>query len=590
MGHMDALGEYMLIELSIKNLALIDEARISFGVGLNVLTGETGAGKTVVVGAINLLLGGRADSSLIRTGSNRAEVQGLFSIPPTFIGADEKLSDLVEDEDHIIIRRIVSVDGKNKCYINDRLVTVATLSDIGKRLIDLHGQHEHQSLFKTASHIDYLDKYGGESVLSLHSRYEAKYNQLIEARKELTQLRNNERDLLSKRDLLHFQVTEIDKADLTEGEDEELIKEREIQRNAEKLLTAISKAGNAIAGSSDTISASELLALAVGEMRMAAGIDRTLDGLADRLNSVLIEIEDCLASLRDYESRFDYSPGRLQEIEDRLVLISLLKKKYGESITDIVSYRKQAFDELQACDTSGERIERLESDVERIEKELALLALNLSDARKATAENFAREVMAELAGLNMKNAIFEVSLDREIDQAGLPIGEERIKFYPTGIDKVEFLVSANKGEPVAPLAKVASGGEISRIMLSLKIALADADEIPTLVFDEIDVGIGGTTAIAIGQKLLVLSGKHQILSVTHLPQIASFADRHFTVYKRDEVDRAFTKIEELSSNGRISEMARLLSGDSRSDVSLKHAEELLFQAQNSKVSLVGEKS
>lgn len=576
----------MLQELSISNLALIDKARIQFGQGLNILTGETGAGKTVVVGAVNLLLGGRADASLIRSGSAKAEVQGMFSIPAGLKDADEKLSDILEDDDQLIIRRVVSADGKNKCYVNDHMVTVTTLSEIGRRLVDLHGQHEHQSLFKISSHVDFLDKYGGKKLLDLRLEFREKSTTLQRLKEELARLRGAEREMLGKKDLLQFQVNEIERAALVPGEDDELMRERDILRNAEKLYSAVAKAANALSEGDEAVSGTEMVARAVEELRTVASIDPQLDGLAERLNGILIELEDCSASIRDYGLTLDFPPGRLQEIEDRLALISLLKRKYGSTIEEVLEFMDKASEELLLCDTSGERMEKLELDIAETEKELAKVVLQQSEARSRAGKKFAKEVMTELADLNMPNAQFDVSFIREQDSNGLLVEDKRTKLYPNGIDKIEFMVSANKGEPAKPLTKIASGGEISRVMLALKIILADVDEVPTLIFDEIDVGIGGTTAMAVGQKMSILGKRHQVFSVTHLPQIASFADKHFSVVKLEVGERTNTEIVELLSNDRVSEMARLLSGNIHSDVSLKHAEELITEAQRSKHGLV----
>ncbi|HZD61099.1 MAG TPA: DNA repair protein RecN [Anaerolineae bacterium] len=575
----------MLHELYMKNMALIDEARIQFGEGLNILTGETGAGKTIIIGAVNLLLGGRADSSLIRRGSDRAEVQGMFAIPPSLRGEDRTLSELIEGEDQLIIHRIIASDGKNKCYINNRMVTVGLLVEIGRRLIDLHGQHEHQSLFRAASHVEFLDNYGGDELLQLLERFHNAYRKLKEHNDELAKLRGAERELLAKRDLLQFQVREIDEAALVDREDTELMQERELLRSAEKIYTATGQAVNLLSGGTDMSAATELVASAVNGLRSVANVDPNLDEVTERLDSLLIEAEDCIAILRSYETKLDFPPGRLQEVEDRLALISLLKKKYGSMISEIISYRNKAADELVDYDTIDERIEGLDSSVTKIKEELADIVLRQSDIRKTIAERFANDVREELACLNMPSASFKVLCIREPDNDGLLVNSEKVRVYPHGIDRIEFMVSANRGEPVKSLVKIASGGEISRIMLALKIILADADEVPTLIFDEIDVGIGGKTAMAVGEKMSILAGKHQVIAVTHLPQIASFADVHFSVLKKEVEDRTVTEIKELTDKDRISEMARLLSGNTHSNVSLKHAEELIAEAQRNKSSI-----
>jgi DNA repair protein RecN (Recombination protein N) len=573
----------MLHELFIKDLALINRARVQFGGGLNVLTGETGAGKTVVVGAVNLLLGGRADNAMIRRGCDRAEVQGLFSVPQA-MRPDFEEESFLEDDGELIIRRVISADGKNKCYINDSIVTVKTLAEIGRRLLDLHGQHEHQSLFKPSTHIDFLDRYGGVELLRLRDIFQDDLKRLRERQRELAAIKGAERELLAKKDLLLFQTNEIDQAALVVDEDEELMREREILRNAETLYAVAAKSVNAISDSGDYTPAADLVARVAEDLRTVSNIDAALDEIAERLNSLSIELEDCAASLKDYATSLDFPPGRLQDVEDRLSLLALMKKKYGASIEEILEYRDSAERELLLCDTSGERIMRLEEEIAEVERRLAEVALNLSDKRKEAAGRFADEVSKELADLNMVNADFKVLLISEKDGDGLPFDNGRLKVYSHGIDKVEFLVSANKGEPARPLAKIASGGEVSRIMLALKIVLADADATPTLIFDEIDVGIGGTTAMAVGEKMSLLSRQHQVMAVTHLSQIASFADSHFSIEKKELDDKSITEIDELYDEGRIREIARLLSGKVDSDVSLKHAEELLFEAEGKKAS------
>ena len=573
----------MLHELFIRDLALINKARVRFGGGLNVLTGETGAGKTVVVGAVNLLLGGRADNSMIRRGCDRAEVQGLFSVPPA-MKPDLEQDNFLADDAELIIRRVISADGKNKCYINDSIVTVKTLAEIGRRLLDLHGQHEHQSLFKPATHIDFLDKYGGVELLRLRDIFREDLKRLRERQRELAAIQSAERELLAKKDLLQFQISEIDQAAPVVDEDEALMREREILRNAQKLYEVAASSVNAISDSGDFTPAVDLIARAAEDLRTVVNIDAALDEIAERLNSLTIELEDCAASLKDYASSLDFPPGRLREVEDRLSLLALFKKKYGSSIEEVLEYRDSAVRELLLCDTSGERMARLEGEIVELERRLADVAMNLSQMRKEAAERFAVEVGQELADLNMVNADFKVLLISEEDIDGLSFENGRFKVYAHGIDRVEFLISANKGEPPRPLAKIASGGEVSRIMLALKIVLADADETPTLIFDEIDVGIGGKTAMAVGKKLSLLSRQHQVMAVTHLSQIASFADSHFSIEKKELDDKSITEIEELFDEGRIREIARLLSGKVDSDLSLKHAEELLFEAEGKKAS------
>jgi DNA repair protein RecN (Recombination protein N) len=587
----------MLLELHIKNLALIDEARIEFEEGFNVITGETGAGKTVIVGAVNLLLGARADSTHIRKGCSKAEVTGVFSRSMPTDNLSEALRDIIDHEnqdqenhdDRIIVRRVISMDGKNKCYVNDTAVTVASFGEIGSRCIDLHGQHEHQSLFKTSTHVDFLDSFGGPKLLDLREKFtklSLRYKKLKEKR---DRLKNAEREFLGRKDLLAFQVGEIEDADLTIGEDEELLKERDVLRNAEKIFAAISGAGAALGGADpsgmtaeSSASATEAIAGAVANLDQVEDFDPKLKALGGRLNEILIELEDCSAEIRDYVDEFQVEPGRLEEVEGRLALISLLKRKYGQTIDEIIAYSKKAKDELDMCDTSSEAMEKLDKDIAITAGELGKVAETQGSARRKIAKEFAGSVCRELSELNMPNAKFDVLFTREQQSGGVIIGGEAVKLQANGIDRVEFMVSANKGEALKPLTKVASGGEISRIMLAIKIILADTDKTPTMIFDEIDTGIGGKTAADVGRKMALLARRHQVLSVTHLPQIASFADKHITVSKRDEGERTVTEVLKLDYGEKIKEMARLLSGNIESNMSLKHAEELLMEARETK--------
>jgi DNA repair protein RecN (Recombination protein N) len=579
----------MLHELHIKNLALIDEARIRFGEGFNVITGETGAGKTVVVGAVNLLLGVRADSSHIRKGCSKAEVIGIFLKTNSLNDLPEGLRDIIDGDENIIIRRVISADGKNKCYVNETAVTLGSLSEIGRRCIDLHGQHEHQSLFKIQTHVDFLDNYGGDNLLGLRSKFVDlnKHLKLLVSRRN--KMENAERELLGRKDLLQFQINEIDAAGLTAGEDTELVKERDVLRNAEKIFKAISEAGTALSENEESNmnmeinrSATELVASAAGSLATVADYDSKLAILLQRLNGLMIELEDCASDLRCFVDEFNIEPGRLEEIEGRLAQISLMKRKYGSTIEEILEYRDRASEDLALCDTSGELMEELGKEIDAVISELTGTSIRQSTERKQVAEYFAEQVCKELAELNMPNARFEVSFTRDRVHEGLLIEGETFKVQSNGIDRVEFMVSANKGESLKQLVKVASGGEISRIMLAIKIVLADTDEVPTLIFDEIDTGIGGKTAGDIGRKMSVLAGKHQVLAVTHLPQIASYADKHITVLKRETGERTVTEVMKLDYSDKIKEVARLLSGNSESDVSLKHAEELLTEARDSK--------
>ncbi|MDI6891883.1 MAG: DNA repair protein RecN [Actinomycetota bacterium] len=578
----------MLRELHIKNFALIDESYLELGEGLTVLTGETGAGKTIIIEAMNLLIGERADTTLIRTGSAQAHVEGLFSLESSHLIPEFDWEELSPDaRGEFVISRIISNEGKSKCYIGGKLVALGSLLSLGNNLVDLHGQHEHQSLLKPALHLDYLDMYGGEELSKLRGEFAEGYRKLDDLRQELERLCLNEAERLKRIDLLKFQIDEIERANLQRGEGESLNRERAILRNAEGLYSASQQAYQAISGDETLQGALDCVHQAVQEMKTVSSIDENLDEICRTLESLSYEMEDCARCLNAYREGIDFSPGRLDEIESRLALVDLLKKKYGKSIEEIIGYKDKAEVELDELADSGNRAQALEGEVAELEEKLGLLAGKISDARRGIASRFEKEVQLQLQELNMANARFKVAIEQEPCLGGLPVGKKSLKASPQGVDQVEFLISPNPGEPLKSLAKIASGGEISRIMLALKIILAGIDNIPILIFDEIDVGIGGKAASAIGQKLALLARNHQVVCVTHLPQIASFADRHFYVYKKEVEGRTSIRVEPLDSEGRTNELARMLSGAAVSAVSRKHAKEMIESAEKVKVAVRG---
>lgn len=548
----------MLSELHIKNFALIDEAYLHFNQGLNILTGETGAGKTVIIEAMNLLFGKRADPILIGSRDKEAMVEASFST----------------DSSEMILSRLVSKEGKNKCYINGKLATLAMLAEIGDEMVDFHGQHEHQALLKVSTHLDYLDRFGGESVLKMREKLEEGYAELKRLREEMDELRVSERDRISRLDLLKFQIDEIKKAELRAGEEEELERERLLLQNAEKLHQAIRTAREALmqddVPAQAGLGAGENIDIAAQSLSSIAHIDEIPKKMSERLEQLSYEIQELTSELRSYSDSINFDPQRLDEVESRLSVISLLKKKYGDTIEEILHYKEQAEKDLASLENSATRLADLEKEEKKREQVLQEHALSLSGERKKLAKKLEQDVEKELKELNLKHCRFKVNFDRE----------EELTSY--GVDKVEFLISPNPGESLKPLAKIASGGEVSRIMMALKIALIKADPVPILLFDEIDVGIGGKTAAEVGKKLVYLSSSHQIVCITHLPQIASFADSHFFVSKEVKEKQTTTKVAALDSKGKLEELSRMLSGVGVSDITKKHAEELLLSATAAK--------
>ncbi|MDI6799103.1 MAG: DNA repair protein RecN [Actinomycetota bacterium] len=557
----------MLRELHIKNLILIDELYIEFDRGLNVLTGETGAGKTALIEAVNLLLGERSDTGMIRSGTDEAKVEGLFTIPPSRLLELEDLREYLGDSAEYVIVRKISKEGKSKCYINGNMVTLSTIKDLGNLLIDLHGQHDHQSLLKTANHLNFLDRYGGSDLLELKSKYQAKHLSLKRDTGLLNRLSDSKGEREKEKDLLKFQIDEIENAALTLGEEEALVQEAEVLSSSERIMEALLSTKDSISSDldnsvMDSLKRSEVL------LSKVADLEPRLFAAHQRLEGISVELEDLAGELRRLAEDFAYNPERLKEVQDRLAAISFLKKKYGQSVGEILYFLERAKQELSLIDDSGERIKDLFESVEASKVELYSLGVELSKRRLKAASLFEAEVITHLKDLNMVKIDFKVDIET--------LGREDLLQSSTGIDRIEFLISPNQGEALRPLAKIASGGEISRVMLALKIALAKVDEIETLIFDEIDSGVGAVTAGYVGEKLSLLSDTHQIICVTHLPQIAAYGELHYRVFKEEESGATKTHIDKLSFDDRIDEIARMLGGKgSPTELSKEHAKELL---------------
>lgn len=543
----------MLEELRITNFALIDEVLMEFGAGLNVFTGETGAGKSILLQALGLLLGGRADTSAIRAGADELRVEGRFRL---------------EDEDsELVLARVVSREGKSKCYANGSLVTVTALAESSYRLVDLHGQHDHQALLHPACHVDYLDRFCGVKQMRARERWSAALDELRDLQRQIAELGRFVEQKEQRKDLLGFQVDEINAAGLRVGEDEEIASGLEVLRNAERLASAASGAKYLLA-SDDEGAALETARRALAELGAVGRIDARLDETAARLESCSYELEEIAHELRDYAESAQFDPQELAQAEERMALIGDLKRKYGGSIEAVLGYEEQASGELAKLDIASDEIGDLEARRDRLDDELRALADGLHEARAKAASAFSRHVAAELGELNMAKAKLDVQIDRQT-------GADAEAFGPAGADEVEFRFSPNVGEPARALAKIASGGEMSRVMLATKIVLGAADDVSTLVFDEIDSGIGGKAAAAVGAKLSQLAGEHQVICVTHLPQIASCAHRHFSVGKTEAAGRTVTSVAPLDKEARVDEIARMLSGTTVSEASLRHAKEML---------------
>lgn len=549
----------MLTELNIKNFAIIDSLNITFEKGLNVLTGETGAGKSIIVDAVELALGGRASSEMIRSGCDEAVVEAAFDISDAS-GISEKLSEMgLEGDDALVIKRTVSASGKNKVFINGSMATIAMLSDIGEFLVDIHGQHEHQTLFKVERHIDVIDEYA--AVGPLREEMAGVYSELNRVKNELESLKVSEADKEKRLDVLKFQSDEIGKASLKENEEEGLLGERKLLANSEKLFDAGNTALELLYAQAG--SALELVKKADSKIREIATLDESLKPTAESVNSVYASIEDAAMTLRDYIGKISFEPERLNEIEERLDLIGRLKRKYGNTVSEVLKYKEEVDRKLEGIEKAEERITELEKEVETLKASGLKIAETLSDKRKKASRELKNMVEVELSDLGMKKAVFEVRIDRISD------------ITAKGFDRVEFLLSSNPGEVPKPLSKIASGGELSRIMLALKKVLAGPSGVPTMIFDEVDAGIGGGIAEVVGKKLKEVAKGRQVLCITHLAQIAAMADLHYAVSKGENKGRTTTTVSRLSGDERVDEVARMLGGMTITEATKRHAEEMI---------------
>jgi DNA repair protein RecN (Recombination protein N) len=561
----------MLKELNIKNFAIIDQLRVEFTAGLNVFTGETGAGKSIVVDALNLALGERASVDLIRTGCQEAVVEAAFELNgrgtadvTTLLSGQGIEMNAGED---LIVRRVLSSAGKNKVYINGSLANLATLSALGASLADIHGQHEHQSLLSLERQMEMLDSFGG--LGQLRDTFAQDYHRLLEARKELGELEAGERDRAHREDMLRFQKSEIETATLKPGEDAELANEQKVLANSEK-IAGLSRAADEALYSADNSVLSGLKKAITG-MKEIAAIDSRLVPALELCEAGRAQIEEASREVSAYADRVEFDPDRLEQIGDRLDLIQKLKKKYGSTIEEIIEFGAKAAAGLERMERSTEEIERLNKDIQTIKSGLTTGAKELTKKRAAAARELEKKIETELAHLGMTKTTFIAKITQEPGDDTL----DGHKLGPRGADRVEFLISPNPGEDPKSLVKIASGGELSRIMLALKTILVEGDNIPTLVFDEVDAGIGGAVAEEVGKKLKRIAVKRQVFCITHLPQIASMATSHYGVSKSVKKDRTSTEVRLLEKKDRQDEIARMLGGKTITEATLRHAEEMI---------------
>lgn len=569
----------MLQELSISNFAIIDRLRLSFAPGMNVLTGETGAGKSIIIDAVSALLGGRMSSDLvIRAGEERATVEGLFSLSLEQAAALKPLLEeygLDDSDTTLILSREFGRAGRNVWRVNGRAVTLGILQEFGQRLIDIHGQGEHLSLLRVREHLFFLDRYAG--LEEERARLAETVAELRGVRQMLQDCLRDEREMARRADLLQYQVAEIEAAQLDPNEEEELLRQRTMLANAERLSELANSSYVSLnGGEQQRRSAIDILGAVVHDLEQLERLDPSVGEQRQAVEGALYQVEDVARTLRVYRDSIEYSPSHLKQVEDRLSLIQTLKRKYGETVAEVLRFGQAAREELDQISHNEERVAELREQEAGLLQRAGEEAVRLSEARREAAKTLERGVEEQLAELQMDRARFVAALGRTEDPTGPEIDGQRWALDATGIDRVEFLIAPNVGEPPKPLAKIASGGETSRLMLAMKSVLSTADSVPTLIFDEIDSGISGRVGTLVGRKLWSLTRDHQVLCVTHLPQIASFADCHLNVSKRVDADRTVTVVHNLADGERTHELAALLGGDG-SQASLLNATELLSQ-------------
>lgn len=570
----------MLSELRIENFAIIDKLALDFGAGLVIFTGETGAGKSIIMDALEMLLGGRAETSVLRAEAERASVEGVFKLDDgnrTEVLQVLKREDLLDDENYVTLAREVRREGRSAARVNGRTVNVALLREIGAFLVDIHGQTEHLSLLDVRAHLGLLDRFA--SVEELLGSYRQTYIALQAVRRDLDELRRAQTDSERRIEMLTFQAEEIESARLKPGEDEELRQERDRLANAEALAANAQEALDLIdEGSPETPAITDQLGQATAALSSLARIDSTQADLSARADSLLENLSDIARDLRNYLETIEYNPKRLNEAEERLDLMHRLMRKYGGTLESVLAFGVKARADLENINNAAEKMDALQSKETKLLKELSAQATALSEKRQKAAKTLSKGIENELADLKMEQALFSVDFQTRPDANGLPFsGDQRVAFDGTGFDRVEFLVAPNPGEGLKPLAKIASGGETSRLMLALKNVLAKADQVPTLIFDEIDQGIGGRVGQVVGLKLWNLGRSHQVLCITHLPQLAAFGDQHFRVEKLINNGRTTTSVARLTDDDRMLELAQMLG--EVSEGTLRSANDILQSAQ-----------
>ncbi|RDW19147.1 DNA repair protein RecN [Oceanobacillus arenosus] len=567
----------MLTELSIRDFAIIDEISINFNDGLTVLTGETGAGKSIIIDAIQLLAGGRGSVEFVRHGAKRAEIEGLFIIPNkkhAIYQVGKQFGIEIQDE-QVVLERVITVSGKSICRVNSKLVTLAILREFGKTLIDIHSQHETQSLMNPDHHLDLLDTYDPKSMVKVKEEYHHLYDKLTTLKARYKKLSENEQEMAHRLDLLEFQKTELEQANLSPNEDVLLEEERSSLVNFERIYQALQDSYNALYGEQKGL---EWLNQAQLALQDSKAYDPFITKKAEEISNHYYALEEITYTIRVQVESLQYNPERLNEIETRLNEINRLKKKYGTNVSEMLEYMAKVEEELEQITNKDSHLSALNKQIEETEKDAYLEAVQLHDIRKKAAESLTKAIYKEFKGLYLEKASFAISFDNE----GSYFEEGKYVLTKDGFDQIRFMISTNPGEPLKELSKVASGGELSRIMLALKKIFAKHQGVTSVIFDEVDTGVSGRVAQAIAEKIYQISTESQVLCITHLPQVAAMADTHKFIKKVEKNNRTITKMQELTVNEQINELSRMITGTKLTDTAKEHAKELLELASSFK--------
>jgi DNA repair protein RecN (Recombination protein N) len=566
----------LLQELSIKNFAIIDELSLSLDEGLSVLTGETGAGKSIIIDAIHLLVGGRGSAEFVRYGEKKAEIEGLFTLENDKHPCYVKLNDFgIEiEEGMVVLRRDISSSGKSVCRINGKLVTIAIMREIGSTLIDIHGQHEHQELMNENLHLTLLDQFGGQNVVKAIKSYQEIFNEYESVSKKLKRINENEQEMAHRLDLIQFQYNEIENAQLKIGEDEELLEEKRKLTNFERLFDSLQTAYSSIQGERKGL---DWTGLAMSHLETAADLDDKYQATLESVSNAFYLLEDAVHHVRNDLDQLEFEPDRLDMIESRLNEINGLKRKYGATIEDILAYYSKIEEEIETITNRDSHIYDLKTRLQSLEEDLYVEAQGLTEIRQKTGKKLTQSIHEQLKELYMDKTTFEV---RFIEKANQEKTGNRYK--KDGADTVEFFISTNPGEPLKPLSKVASGGELSRIMLALKTIFSKHQGITSIIFDEVDTGVSGRVAQSIAEKIYQVAVHSQVMCISHLPQVAAMADCHLFISKTSQKGRTSTSVERLKEKEKIKEISRMISGVEITDLTKEHAKELLQLASSIK--------